>query len=137
MSVITFSFYKKRFKTMIYTVKPLLEFSYQTNLKKLMKDVGFKSVKALAVQTEIGVTTLHNFSIGKANLPIEKLCKLLFALDCTFDELVEYTIIDNSDDSDLYEASFDEESQAIVINDAETKQAFQDFLKQRRQQKAS
>jgi len=119
------------------TNKPLLEFSYQTNLKKLMREVGFKSVKALSVQTEIGVTTLHNFSIGKANLPIEKLCKLLFALNCTFDELIEYTIIDNSDDSDLYEASLEEESQAIVINDAETKRAFQEFLAYRKQQKAS
>jgi transcriptional regulator with XRE-family HTH domain len=102
-----------------------------------MREVGFKSVKALSVQTEIGVTTLHNFSIGKANLPIEKLCKLLFALNCTFDELIEYTIIDNSDDSDLYEASLEEESSAIIINDAETKRAFQEFLAYRKQQKAS
>ena len=63
-------------------------------------------MEQLAADTEIAVSTIRQFSAGKANLTLDKLAKLMFVLDCSFDELLNVTIIDNSDDSDLIDDEY-------------------------------
>jgi DNA-binding Xre family transcriptional regulator len=98
---------------------------YSTQLKKRLKEVGYKNVPDLAKDAGIHPNTIYSFGRGEANLPIKSLLKLLYLLHCTFEELVSYQIDDTTDDglelSDKVVASMkeaDEEYQAWLKSKA-------------------
>jgi DNA-binding Xre family transcriptional regulator len=72
--------------------------TYSTQLKKQLKEVGYKNIPHLAGDVGIHPNTLYSFGRGEANLPIKSLLKLLYLLHCTFEELVSYEIDDTTDD---------------------------------------
>lgn len=83
--------------------------SWKIRLKAIMADMGYRSMKALAADTGISANTLYDFEKG-GNLTLENLLKVLFVLDCSFDELIKADVIDEP-------ASWDdlsEEEQAAV-----------------------
>jgi DNA-binding Xre family transcriptional regulator len=76
-------------------------------IKVRMAEEGFRSVQVLASETGISANTLYAVVNGKhTNLSLENVCKLLWVLDCRFEDLFQYDITSNepSDTADLSDA---------------------------------
>ncbi|MGE0201864.1 MAG: helix-turn-helix domain-containing protein [Candidatus Melainabacteria bacterium] len=90
---------------------PNLNVTYTNRLKDLMLRAGFRSVRVLSEETGISQNTLFAFIHGKNDLTVPNLIKVLWALDCTFEDLVQYEVV--SDEPTHVDDLSDEIKEAI------------------------
>lgn len=64
----------------------------KNRLRSLMADEGFRSMAALAKETGISRNMLYMFERGESSLSAENICKLLWVLDCKFEDLIQYEV---------------------------------------------
>lgn len=72
-----------------------LTVTIKNRLKALMSDAGFRSMQALANETGISRNMLYLFERGTHTLSTENLCKVIWALGCSFDDLIKYEVQSN------------------------------------------
>ena len=75
-----------------------MKVAIRNRLRALMADAGFRSMEALAQETGISKNMLYLFERGKNSLSVDNICKLLWVLDCTFEDLIRYEISTNEPD---------------------------------------
>lgn len=76
-----------------------LDVQYKNRIKALMADNGFQNMESLAKETGISKNMLYIFERGESDLNIVNIIKILYALDCTFEELIQYQVESSEPDS--------------------------------------
>lgn len=99
----------------------------KNRLKALMADAGFRSMKALAEETGISQNMLYLFERGEKSLALENICRLLWALDCRFEDLIQYEI--DSNEPAHFDALSDEVKAGIEQAEADHQAREQDRKK--------
>ncbi len=76
----------------------LIKVSYTTNLRHLMNQAGYSSLEALSADSGISCSTLYRFEKCERLPLLDNLIKLLYILDCKFEDLICYQIKYDIDD---------------------------------------
>ena len=88
-----------------------LKVTMKNRLRALMADEGFRSMAVLSEETGISKNMLYMFERGESSLGADNICKLLWALDCKFEDLIQYEV--ESNEPDTWDA-LTEETQAEI-----------------------